>query len=204
MSASIKVARMRTQGGVMAQRRVMGGDPGLFGSIGRLVGGAIKTVGKVVSSVPGVGGVAGGVLGTVGGAIAGGGPKTIPAPRINLPTLIPTQTMPIPVTPSPGISGGIARLLPGGKSGYEVAVPMGVGQSPSGYHWNKSSYFLSDGTFVPEGSKLVKNRRRNAANPRALDRALGRVNSAKRLQHKLSKISTGKYTASGKRKGCPA
>ena len=78
-------------------------------------------------------------------------------------------------------------------------VPAGMG-CPSGFHPNKSSYFLKDGTFVPEGTRCVKNRRRNAANPRALDRAISRLNSAKRLQSKLSGFSTKKYTATGRRK----
>lgn len=87
------------------------------------------------------------------------------------------------------------RSLDAPKEGTKLACP-------SGFHPNKSSYFLSDGTFVPEGSKCVKNRRRNPMNPRALDRAIGRLNSAKRVQNKLKSFSTDKYTASGTRKDC--
>jgi len=60
---------------------------------------------------------------------------------------------------------------------------------------NKSSYFLKDGTFVPEGTRLVKVRRRNFANGRALRRSIGRVQGFERLVkgsrkslRKLSKI----------------
>jgi hypothetical protein len=67
---------------------------------------------------------------------------------------------------------------------------------PSGYHWNKSDYFLMDGTFVPKGTKIVKNRRRNSLNPRALDRAIGRVSGAKKASKKLSRITI--------RSSCPA
>jgi hypothetical protein len=71
---------------------------------------------------------------------------------------------------------------------------------PGGMHPNKSDYFLKDGTFVPAGTKCVKNRRRNPMNPRALDRAIGRMNGAKRLQSKLREFSTDKFTAAGKEK----
>lgn len=94
----------------------------------------------------------------------------------------------------PGARAAVERFLPGGETG------LGAG-CPKGHHPNKSSYFLKDGTFVEEGTKCVKHRRRyNPANAQATSRSIGRVNSAKRMQGALSQISTGKYTASGKRK----
>lgn len=85
-------------------------------------------------------------------------------------------------------------------------IPAQAGPCPSGYHLNKSSYYRrgpgGQAVFIPEGTVYVKNRRRNPANPRALDRALGRLNAAKRLQNKLSGYSTAKYTASGRKKKC--
>jgi hypothetical protein len=76
------------------------------------------------------------------------------------------------------------------------------GGKPSGYHANKSSYWLMDGTFIEKGTRWVKNRRRNPANARALSRAIGRIDLGKKLQGTLAGISTGKYTAAGKRKAC--
>ena len=65
---------------------------------------------------------------------------------------------------------------------------------------NKSGYWLKDGTYVPPGTRYVKIRRRNSMNPRALSRALSRLNGAKTLQSKLNGFATDKYTASGKKK----
>ncbi|NIP95040.1 MAG: hypothetical protein GWO24_16970 [Akkermansiaceae bacterium] len=107
----------------------------------------------------------------------------------------------IQVDPTAFLPGGrpLTRIVPEG--GFGTGGPNGAGIGcPSGYHPNKSSYFLRDGTFIARGTKCVKNRRRNPANPRALDRAIGRLNSAKRLQHKLGGFSTRKYTAAGHKK----
>jgi len=61
-----------------------------------------------------------------------------------------------------------------------------------GYHLNKSSYFLMDGTFVEAGTKWVRNRRRNPGNMRALSRSLGRIKSAKKMASSLSQITIRK------------
>jgi hypothetical protein len=61
-------------------------------------------------------------------------------------------------------------ILPGGRPFITTMDANGAGPAPSGFHWNKSDYFLKDGTFVPKGTKIVKNRRRNSLNPRALGR----------------------------------
>jgi len=96
----------------------------------------------------------------------------------------------MPVVPSPGISGFVARRVPGGSTGYEVQAPAAGYElaCPSGYHPNKSDYFLRDGTFVAKGSRCVKNRRRNPFNPRAADRAYSRMKSAKRAADKIEKF----------------
>ncbi len=116
-----------------------------------------------------------------------------------------------------GISPG--DMWPGGRPGVTFAPPVGAPTpgtgtnrvahhmptmngkgGPSGYHLNKTGYHLKDGTYVAPGTKWVKNRRRNPMNARALRRAIGRVDAAKAWQSKLGEISTGKYTASGKRR----
>lgn len=73
---------------------------GLFGSIGKLLGGAVRTV---VGATP-VGRVASALIPSFGRpSIAGtGGPGQ--------PMIIPT----------PGFEGFTSRVLPGGKSGYEL------------------------------------------------------------------------------------
>lgn len=61
-----------------------------------------------------------------------------------------------------------------------------------GYRLNKSDYWLRNGTFVPKGTVWVKSRRRNSLNPRALDRALSRVGSAKNAWSKLGRVTIRK------------
>lgn len=195
------------------------GDPGLgsfFKKVGRGIAGA--ATGLVTGGIPGavVGGVAGLAGGSarqrqtralVGGAAAGTGSALIRSARQFAPVNTGTNggfRLPFPgpggirVDPGAALPGGdplFMRSLDAPKEGTKLACP-------SGYHPNKSSYFLQDGTFVPEGSKCVKNRRRNPMNPRALDRAIGRMNSAKRVQAKLRQFSTDKYTAAGAKKDC--
>lgn len=156
-------------------RRAYMGDPGLFGFLGKAVGTVAKVAGKIL---PGPVGIA---AGTVGGLLAGGSKSTAVTRVPNTLTIAPQQ---IPQLPVPGVQGAIQRALPGGQTGY-----MPAGPSPSGYHWNKTSYFLRDGTFVPEGSKLVKNRRRNPLNPRAASRAISRLESAKKATKRLDRVA---------------
>lgn len=171
MSAVIKAARTTGQGHMNTT------DGGLLS----FLGGAVKTLATGAAGFL-AGGPAGAAATLVPGLVAGrpGGGSGLPS---NLPAL-----------PTPGVGGAIQRFLPGGKSGYVSQVPT------KGYHLNKTSYFLKDGTFVPEGSRLVKNRRRNPLNPRALRRAIARIDAGKVWQAKLHEISTAKYTAAGTRK----
>ncbi len=100
----------------------------------------------------------------------------------------------LPVPLPGGARLDIGSLLPGGRPAFipSAAAPEMI---PRGYRLNKSSYFLKNGQFVQEGTKLVKVRRRNFANGRALRRSIGRVQGFERLVkssrkslRKLSKI----------------
>jgi hypothetical protein len=170
------------------------GDPGLFSFLGK--------VGKAA-----VGGAAGFLTGGIGGAAAGvagalrssnGGSVSVPQGPMSLPS--PTAV----VLPMPG-AGSVAvdpfAVLPGGKPFVSRVSTNGAG-APKGFHLNKADYFLRDGTFVPKGSKWVRNRSRNPLNPRALQRAVARVDAGKTWQGKLHEIETGKYTKAGNRKTC--
>lgn len=88
-----------------------------------------------------------------------------------------------PVLPVP-LPGGarldVASLLPGGRPAF-IPGPHSGEMIPKGYRLNKSSYFLKSGQFVPAGTKLVRMRRRNFANGRALRRSIGRVKGFERL-----------------------
>jgi len=63
--------------------------------------------------------------------------------------------------PSPGVS-------------QQAGQPLTGSGCPSGFHPNKSSYFTAAG-FVEEGTKCVRNRRRNLSNGRANARSLRRL-----------------------------
>jgi len=181
MSASLKMARM-ARNGRRPSAAIVRGDPGLFGAIGSALTGLIT----------------GGPAGAVAGAVSGWkGEPAAPRPTISasIPQLTTPSSFPSYV-PTPGVVGSAQRFLPGGETGYTAAA------KPAGYHLNKSEYVLKDGTVVPKGSRYVKNRRRNAMNPRALRRAVERVDAAKTWQSKLHEIETGKYTKAGNQKSC--
>lgn len=97
----------------------------------------------------------------------------------------------LPSVPTPGFyHGTLSRFLPGGESGYSAAPP--------GYHLNKRylAYYrgsqmgkhLQDPTQRPQVvNPVVKNRRMNPLNPRALRHATQRMHGAVRLmRHVLS------------------
>ena len=172
MSQAIKISRAGSQGGVPIGRNVQRGDPGLFGFLGNLAKGAIGTGVSLLTRGPvAAARTAAGNFGLGGRGGAPAGPSGFSGPP-------------------PRSSGGFGPSL----------VPSGAGQLMKGYHLNSSSYFLRDGTFIPEGTRAVKNRRRNPANARATSRAISRINGAKRMQSTLSQIETAKYTKTGKKK----
>jgi len=151
------------------------GDPGLFGSLFDAARGAFR-------------GAVSGFVGT-------------PAP------------LPVPISVAVGGGGRTGRgialpALPGRPRGptagptqrLGLTLPASTMGRPAGFHLNKTAYFLMDGTHVPAGSRWVKNRRRNPLNPRALRRAIGRIDAGKVWQGKLREISTAKFTSAGNRK----
>jgi len=198
MSAAIKAAK----GGGRAS---VSGDPGLFGGFLGGIRGATNSF------------LSGGnpFAGAITGARAGfkGAPTTVS--NVPPPISVALGRTPQVRPPGPGIAlpainlpGGIRDLFRpgrggGGGGGGGGAVAMGtdlVPFIPKGFHPNKSDYFLRDGTFVAKGTKFVKNRHRNPLNPRALRRAIGRIDAGKIWQGKLHEISTAKFTAAGNRK----
>ncbi len=174
MSLRIRNARAVSQGGARPGQYM--GDPGIFGGIAGALKGAIKG---------GISGLTGGIIGGTVEERARMGRPTMGVP-INMAPRGIGPGRPGVLRPTPGIAGTMQRLLPGGATGFEV---MGC---PSGFHPNKSAYFLRDGTFVPAGSKCVKNRRRNPLNPKAASRAISRIKSAKNAASMLSNVTIRK------------
>ena len=190
MSLIITVARAQRLGaGRMGPSQ---GDPGLFGDIW----GAVKRTARTGAAF-----VTGGPTAAATTFLRRSAPSA-PVGPVPLMGAMPGTGAPPQqngqVVRTPGFRGFTQRLVPGGQTGFQATGCQ------SGFHPNKTSYFLKDGSFVDVGTRCVRNRRRNPMNARALSRAIGRVDSGKRLQHRLSQISTGKYTAAGKRKSCPS
>lgn len=184
MSMQIKASRALAQGSGRVMPGV--GDPGLFSFIGK----AIKT---------GIGFAAGG---GIAGALARrifkpSVPTVATGPTIvngqmdtsRFPGLFP-QTPLQQQVPTPGVGGFVERLVPGGESGF-MAAPV-MGGCPTGFHPNKSDYFTKSGGFIQKGTRCVRNRRRNPLNARAADRAISRIESAKRATKRLGRVTIKK------------
>ena len=135
--------------------------------------------------------ISGGPVGAASGFLtAGGGSRTGVSrsdPRSIQPPRPGTPRKSFPVIPTPGLRGLAERALPGGKTGFQVDIgAVSSNGCPSGFHPNKSDYHTSVG-FVAEGTKCVKNRRRNLSNGRANTRALRRMSAWDKQERKLAK-----------------
>ncbi len=145
------------------------GDPGFLSSLWK----GIKKV-----ALPIIGGIVGGPVGAaLGGAL--GGSKPMPPPS-QFP-LVPTAGRGgFPVAGQVTFPGGLSLsggVMVPGRGPLPPFAPGGVGQAgrggsmmPSGYH------FAKDGS-----GRLVRNRRMNVANPRALRRSMRRVQGFEKL-----------------------
>jgi len=133
------------------------GDPGLLGFLGK----AVKSVWKVAKPIIGtaIGGPIGGLI--LGGTVGVAAGKA----------LVPVGTTP-PAPPSmPGV-GLIQPVVAGVVQGAMAGRAMG-GVCPSGWHPDKAT-----------GTRCVRNRRMNVANPRALRRSMRRVKGFEKLARK--------------------
>ena len=171
------------------------------------------------SKILGLGaGIAAGPVGIAATGILGAITSGPPPPRPQLPRGSRVQI------PKPGIAGRVQRFLPGGATGFTTLppglIPRGPGGilgafpgvpggvtgfaeptqetgvcPPRGFHLNKSSYFLRDGTFVERGTRFVKNRRLNEANGKANNRSIRRLERAQGQAKKVLR-ATGFRTIS--------
>lgn len=163
------------------------GDPGLFGSLGRFFGGVAKGVGSFLP------GPVGGVLTAAGGLLAGDRPIGRPVSMAQNGRITSfAQDQPLfklgPLTVDPPFLGAQGAELSFGTrngTGEDVTTLKCI----SGFHANKASYFLKDGTFIAEGSRCVKNRRMNPLNPRAASTAIKRIGRGKDATGALDRVS---------------
>ena len=162
---------------VKQARFVATGDPGLFGSIGKFIGG----VGRTVLGVAGT--VLPGPVGFLARLAAKGIGGRAPAPI----QPIAPRGRPLSIASFPRALPFAGGAVPTTGAG---AVPVGPALAcPPGMRANKSAYFLRDGTFVAKNSRCVAVRRRNPGNSRANDRAIGRIESAKKMAARLGRIT---------------
>lgn len=200
MSLAIKSSRV-VGGNASSGDIGMRGDPGLFGFLGGVARSALSVASDVLP------GPAGAAARLASRAFGGGGPSVQP----------PAPGFPLRSLPGVGIAGppledpdaGLRRLRgrrkgqngpsPGAAARAPDEFPQRVGaagECPPGFRPNKSRYFRRSpgGSIVevPKGAVCVRSRRRNPLNPRALDRALGRVTSAKKAATKLSRVTIRK------------
>ena len=204
MSLANKLAREGMMGDLDAN---LMGDPGIFGSI-KSIGG--KIVGGVVDVLPGPVGI----VARKARSFVRGRQQTSPATRRVRPgvgrgrRIDSFQVRGRGTTgraPSADIDfringGGVTEGFPPFLDGVTEGTPgQPVPACPQGQRPNKSSYFRRSPAggvvFIRKGTVCVASRRRNALNPRALDRAIGRVVSAKKASKKLGTITV--------RKTCP-
>ncbi len=145
------------------------GDPGFLSSLWK----GIKKIARPI-----IGGLIGGIPGMI---VAGQSPRMVPRTQLALPPIPGTiggaVTFPGGVSVSGQFTGGGQRPMIPGRGPLPPFEPGGVGQMgrggtlmPSGYHYAK------DGS-----GRLVRNRRMNVANPRALRRSMRRVQGFEKL-----------------------
>lgn len=167
------------------------GDPGLFGSLKKALGGAVR------------GFITGGPLGAVGGAVGAltkFNPKqgTALAPageQLGLPrSRTRIQLLP-PSYERESFGPEIMQQPQGTLTPQGEFIP---GCQLPGFRKNKSSYFRAVpgqpgvGVLVPKGSVCVKSRRLNVANPRALRRAIRRAQGFAKLSRRVLSFVSAK------------
>lgn len=209
--------RVLTPGVAVALRRANRGDPGLFDFLKSVVG----RVENVAQTVLPFTGPVGAVISAGLQAVKGTQRVTNTVPPSPPGTALVSQGPRLPAIRVGGAAGGPGlggALSVGGPSGLNLSGGATLGGTAGvmslddtggvddtgsaiqatavcnlkGYHFNKRGYFTKAG-YVPAHSKCVKNRRRNALNPRALhhsvSRLLGFQHAAGKVEKSLAKLT---------------
>jgi len=133
----------------------------------------------------------GGPTGAIGGFLTKGGSTRPRRVRPRGHTIAERRALrranrPRRVVRAPGLGALAQRLVPGGRTGLMVAGATPGSGCPQGFHPNKSDYMTKAG-FVAQGTKCVRNRRRNLSNGRANTRSLRRMAAWDKQERKLGK-----------------
>lgn len=191
MSMELKLAQGKVRLGNNARPNRPQGDPGLFGFIGDVVKKATSFVRDPVGTVTGF-----------IGEIFGEEPAPVPIsiatrqPIILTGTAFAPQEAPtginFPFMEPPGVGIDLFgnRLSFGENGNGNGARPVvSQGKCQTGWHPNKSSYFLRNGTFIQKGSVCVRNRRRNDFNGRAISNSMKRLTGAKKASKMIGRVT---------------
>jgi len=165
---------------------------GDFLGLGKFFGNVVKDVGKVASFIPGIGTAVQAVAGIVGSVI--GSHPSLPKPPALQANLTPYGTSPGAQIGAVNIGGGGAQMgLVNIGGGGSSALPAGL--VTKGYHPNKHAYETRGGAtsrwgqsglqLHPAGSVMVRNRRMNVGNARALKKALRRAHGFAKLAKRV-------------------
>lgn len=174
------------------------GDPGFFSFIGKAIKGAVRVVGGAAMGFITGGGVKGAIAGAVGGTVhavaagtreetmAAGGSETAYTPDVR-------------AAHEAVLANPPALRLPG--SGTQLPMIVGPGGAMSmvrGLHPNKSTYVTRGGgtsrwpqqlVIHAKHSELVKSRRMNVGNARALRRSIRRLSGFAKLARRVMVVS---------------
>ena len=158
------------------------------------------TAGHVRATAP----EAGSIFSVVGRAIKGfatGGPLGAVAGALNRPAAVARPAVlnlgggPQPVLRTPGVTGALQRLVPGGATGYQVGGGGGGG-----------SCMKKDGTprRVRQDGKCWKRPSMNVGNARAARRAIARIKGVRHMLQAIEREMPKRpaSSAKGKRCGC--
>lgn len=138
----------------------------------------------------------------IGGAVTGyAAGRMIPPPApqpTQLPVPMPPSPLPMPQMPStPQAMPAVATMTTLPSSRMAILWINQYPVQPRGYVRNKSSYYRRDPqtgqtVHIPAGTVWRRTRRTNPLNPRAADRAIRRIESAKRAAKMLNRVTVRK------------
>jgi hypothetical protein len=150
-----------------------------------------KAVGTVAHLIPGVSSVVGAAEAAVSAGkalVSAGAHPNLPQPKLMITAGAGG--------PGPSRQIGLINVQTGvdGGGGFDGAPQLPAGRTMKGYHPNKSTYETRGGgtsrwpkelELHPKGTVLVRNRRMNVGNARALKRALRRAGGFARLARRV-------------------